>query len=168
MTLCDPMDYSTPDPWNPPGKNTGVGSHSFHHGIFPTQGSNLGLLHCRQILYLLSHQGMVILTSHNHFKKEQSWSFPIHEWGQLFKKKIGIYLAVLGSSCGMWDPLVVTCYWTPQLQHTGSNFQTRYGTWGPHIGSVESQPLDHQGSPGTASESIKDLERLTFKSWFPH
>ena len=87
MTLCDPMDYSTPDPWNPPGKNTGVGSHSFHHGIFPTQGSNLGLLHCRQILYLLSHQGMVILTSHNHSKKEQSWSFPIHEWGQLLKKK---------------------------------------------------------------------------------
>ena len=29
---------------------------------------------------------MVILTSHNHFKKEQSWSFPIHEWGQLFLK----------------------------------------------------------------------------------
>ena len=26
-------------------------------GIFPTQGSNPGLLHCRQILYCLSHQG---------------------------------------------------------------------------------------------------------------
>ena len=34
----------------------GVGCHSFLHGIFPTQGSNLGLLHCRQILYHLSHQ----------------------------------------------------------------------------------------------------------------
>ena len=39
-----------------PGKNTGVGSHSLLQGIFPTQGSNLGLLHCRQILYHLSHQ----------------------------------------------------------------------------------------------------------------
>ena len=29
----------------------------FSRGIFPTQGSNLGLLHCRQILYHLSHQG---------------------------------------------------------------------------------------------------------------
>ena len=32
-------------PWNTPGKNTGVGCHSLLQGIFPTQGSNLGLLH---------------------------------------------------------------------------------------------------------------------------
>ena len=44
-------------PWDSPGKNIGVGSHSLLQGIFPTQGSNLGLLHCRQILYRLSHQG---------------------------------------------------------------------------------------------------------------
>ena len=42
-------------PWNSPGKNTGVGSHSLLQGIFPTQGSNPGLLHGRQILYPLSH-----------------------------------------------------------------------------------------------------------------
>ena len=46
-----------------PGKNTGVGSHSLLQGIFPTQGSNLGLLHCRQILYHLSHQGSPICHS---------------------------------------------------------------------------------------------------------
>ena len=40
-----------------PGKNTGVGSHSLLQGIVTTQGSNLGILHCRQILYHLSHQG---------------------------------------------------------------------------------------------------------------
>ena len=44
-------------PWNSPGQNTGVGSHSLLQGIFPTQGSNPGLLHCRWILYQLSHQG---------------------------------------------------------------------------------------------------------------
>ena len=44
-------------PWNSPGKNTEVGSHSLLQGIFTTQRSNLGLLHCRQILYCLSHQG---------------------------------------------------------------------------------------------------------------
>ena len=44
-------------PWNSPGKNIGVGSHFLLQGIFPTQGSNPGLLHCRQILYHLSHQG---------------------------------------------------------------------------------------------------------------
>ena len=47
----------TKTPWNSPGKDTGVGSHSLLQGIFPTQGSNLGLLHCRWILYYLTHQG---------------------------------------------------------------------------------------------------------------
>ena len=43
-------------PWNSPGKNTGVCDHSLFQRIFPTQGLNLSLLHCRQILYHLSHQ----------------------------------------------------------------------------------------------------------------
>ena len=43
--------------WNSPGKNTGVGCHFLLQGIFQTQGSNLGLLKLRQILYHLSHQG---------------------------------------------------------------------------------------------------------------
>ena len=53
-------DYLQPrglySPWNSPGQITGVGSHSLLQGIFPTQGSNPSLLHCRQILYQLSHQ----------------------------------------------------------------------------------------------------------------
>ena len=44
-------------PWVSPGKNTGVGSHSLLQGIFLTQGSNMGLLHCWQILYHLSNRG---------------------------------------------------------------------------------------------------------------
>ena len=44
-------------PWNSPGQSTGVGSLSLLRSIFPTQRSNPGLLHCRQILYQLSHQG---------------------------------------------------------------------------------------------------------------
>ena len=44
-------------PWNSPGQNTGVGNLSLLQGIFPTQGSNPGLPHCRQILYQLSHKG---------------------------------------------------------------------------------------------------------------
>ena len=44
-------------PWDSPGQNTGVGSLTLLQGIFPTQGSNLGLPHCRRILYQLSHQG---------------------------------------------------------------------------------------------------------------
>ena len=81
-TLTDPMDCSLPgssihrifqarvlewgatafpsglySPWNSPGQNTGVGSLSLLQGIFPTQGSNPGLLHCRRILYQLSCEG---------------------------------------------------------------------------------------------------------------
>ena len=50
-------------PWNSPGQNTGVGSLSLLQGVFPTQGSNPGLLHCRQILYQLSHQGSPVMSS---------------------------------------------------------------------------------------------------------
>ena len=42
---------------NSSGKNSGVGCHALLQEIFPTQGSNPGLPHCRQILYCLSHQG---------------------------------------------------------------------------------------------------------------
>ena len=44
-------------PWNSPGQNTRVGSLSLLQWIFPTQGSNPGLPHCRRILYQLSHEG---------------------------------------------------------------------------------------------------------------
>ena len=59
LTLCDPMHSSPPDSsvhGGFPDKTTGVGCHAFLQGIFPTQGSNSGLPHCRQILYCLSHQ----------------------------------------------------------------------------------------------------------------
>ena len=59
-TLCDTMDCSQPDSsvcGDSPGKNTGNTScHAPLQGIFPTQGSNPGLLHCRQVLNHLNHQ----------------------------------------------------------------------------------------------------------------
>ena len=47
-------------PWNSPGQNTGVGSLSLLQGSFPTQAWNLGLPHCRQILYHLSYHSPLI------------------------------------------------------------------------------------------------------------
>ena len=44
-------------PWDFPGKDSGVGCHFLLQGIFPTQGLNPGLLHCRQIPYHQNHQG---------------------------------------------------------------------------------------------------------------
>ena len=49
-------------PWNSPGKNIVMGCHSLLQGIFPTKGLNLHLLHCRQTLYCLSHQGSPLET----------------------------------------------------------------------------------------------------------
>ena len=53
-TVCNPGLYS---PWNSPGQNTGVDNLSLCQGVLPIQRVNPGLLHCRQILYQLSHQG---------------------------------------------------------------------------------------------------------------
>ena len=57
LTLCDPMDYAVRGIL---GQNTRVGSLLLLQGIFPTQGSNPGLPHCRQILYQLSHKGSLL------------------------------------------------------------------------------------------------------------
>ena len=51
-------------PWNFPGKNTEVGSLSLLQRIFPTHGSNPGLLHCKQILYQLSHLRPLLNLAH--------------------------------------------------------------------------------------------------------
>ena len=70
LTLCDPMDCSLPGSSIHgifPGKNIGVGCHFLLQGIFQTQGLNLGLPHCRQMLYLLSHQGSLLLSEGGHF-----------------------------------------------------------------------------------------------------
>ena len=59
-TLWDSIDCSLPGLSvyrDSPGKNTGVGCHILLQGIFPTQGSNPGVPHCRWILYHLRHQG---------------------------------------------------------------------------------------------------------------
>ena len=63
-------------PWNSPGKNTGVGCHALLQGIFPTQGSNPDLQHCRWILYWLSHtcpKKMKPLDFFPTLKYEKSW-----------------------------------------------------------------------------------------------
>ena len=70
-------------PWNSPDQNTGLGCCSLLQGIFPTQGSNPGLPHCRQILYQLSHKGSPFTCYHNvthqaplsmEFFRQEYWS----------------------------------------------------------------------------------------------
>ena len=58
-TLVTPwtIAYQAPLSMEFPRKNIAVSCHFLIQGTFPNQGSNLGLFHCRQILYQLSHQG---------------------------------------------------------------------------------------------------------------
>ena len=78
QTIRDPMDpIRLLCPWDFPGKNTGMRCHFLLQGIFPTEGLNPGLLHCRQLLYHLSHHaysksfGLILWESfhlqNNHF-----------------------------------------------------------------------------------------------------
>ena len=110
-TLCDPVDCILYSPWNSPGQNTGVGSLSLLQGIFPTQGSNPGLLHCRRILYQLSHKGSSALNANSlqSWWKPAAWQPPEGaEMGQdscraLFPDSVPRSLFVLSSS-SLEDP----------------------------------------------------------------
>ena len=66
-------------PWNSPGQKTGMGSCFLLQGIFPTQGSNPGLPHFRQILYPLNHKGsprILAWVAHPF----SSWSAQLRNW----------------------------------------------------------------------------------------
>ena len=79
--------YVLYSPWNSPGQNTGVGSRSLLQGIFPTQGSNSGLSHCRWIIYQLSHKG----NPHNQVRfipGMQGWSISTNQCNTPHLKKL--------------------------------------------------------------------------------
>ena len=68
--------YGLYSPWNSPSQNTGADSLSLLQGIFPTQGSNPGLLHCGHILYQLSHKGSLfevkVSGKENHWDRDKT------------------------------------------------------------------------------------------------
>ena len=62
-------------PWNSPGQSTGVNSHSFLQGIFPTQGSNPDLPHCRQILLPVEPPGKPISCKDGYNKGQKRYGY---------------------------------------------------------------------------------------------
>ena len=94
LTLCDPVDCSLPGSFvhgDSPGKNTRVGCHALLQGFLPTQGSNPGLSHCRQILYHVSHQGSPLdfLKKHLRFRNSPllQQSFKVFRENRQFQQK---------------------------------------------------------------------------------
>ena len=88
-------------PWDLPGKSTGVGCHFLLQRIFPTQGSNLGLQHCRQMLYLLSHQ---LLKDTIMFSSDQ-------------------FSSVVQSSPTLWDPWTGACQASLSITNSQSSLR---------------------------------------------
>ena len=117
-------------PWNPPGQNTGVGSRSLLQGIFPTQGSNPGLPHCRWVLHQLSHQGSPDVLSPALTPLFHSAGISLLSWQNLscFCGSAPLLLSVptISFSWPRWPPVPVTLCRSPSgisfssLGHTGS------------------------------------------------
>ena len=87
LTLCNPMDCrpsGSSGHGDSPGKNAGGGCQALLQEIFPTQGSNPGLLHCRWILYHLSHLDSILkscLTLPTKVHLVKSMVFPVVMYG---------------------------------------------------------------------------------------
>ena len=124
--------------WNSPGQNTGAGSLSLLQWIFPTQGSNPGLPHCRQILYQLSHKGSPRILE---------WvAYPFSSGSSLLRNWTRVY-CIAGGFFTNWAirelcTFIIFCIITIHLQVSSSSSQAETLSplnIKPHLSS--SQPL---------------------------
>ena len=97
-------------PWDFPGKNTGVRSHALLQRIFPTQGSNPGFLHCRQILYHLSHQEA----------EKEAMNF-YWDYGKESRSRYLLHRAMLRA----WTAKEKKCYKSKEMAHLGKGKEFR-------------------------------------------
>ena len=125
-SLCDPMDCSLPGcsvHGDSPGKNTGMRCHALLQGIFSTQGLNPGLLHCRQILYHLRHQGSPRILQWIAYPFSRGRS-PGSNWSFRHCRQILCQLSYQGSP-------YVTIYLSKSTEYTTPkvNCNVNYGLW---------------------------------------
>ena len=109
LTLCDPVDCNLPGSsvhGESPGKNTGVNCHALLQGIFPTQGSNPGFPHCRQILYQLSHQE----------SRQRYWQNKRLYWGGAIGQTAGGLENSGELLCSSLRFMVIVCFWIVSSQ----------------------------------------------------
>ena len=100
LTLCDPMDCSLPDSTvhgDSPGKNTGVGFHALLQGIFPIQGLNPGLLHCRWVLLMSEPPGKpnAVLCNSYHCSNHPASNLHLHVYNIFFHTVLNQQLIIL-------------------------------------------------------------------------
>ena len=112
-TLCDSSVH-----WDFPAKNTRVGCQFPSPGVFPTQGSNPGLLHCRQILYQLSSQGTLNFFYILQFKPEFCNEFMI--WATVSSKFCFCWLYRASPFLAAKNKInlifILTIWWCPRVE----------------------------------------------------
>ena len=135
-----------------------MGSLSLLQGIFPTQGSNPGLPHCRQILYQLSHKGSPITLKATIFSLDNiSWTFPggkkqLYFFSDLLNRYL-IFLASLVAQTvkhlpTMWETQVRSLGWKDPLEKemaTHSSILAWKIPWTEEPGSLQSMGLQRVG-----------------------
>jgi len=131
-------------PRNSPGQNTGVGSHSLLQGIFPTQGSNPGLPHYRQIVYQLNNK-----------LEEGAWY--IHTTCLPAKS--------LQLCSALWDPTRLLCPWDSPGKSNGVGCHSLL----PHIYTTiykisNKDPLNSTGN-STQYSVMAYMEKESKKEW---
>ena len=119
-------------PWDFPGKSTGVGCHLLLQGIFLTQGLNPGLPHCRQTLYRLSHQGRTRVSCivGRRFTVWATRELPAY-------LRLLIFLpAILIPVCASSSPAFLMMYSAYKLNRQGDNIQpwrTPFPIWNQSV-----------------------------------
>ena len=137
-----------------------MGSHFLLQGIFPTQGSNPGLLHCRQILYQLSYEGR---TQENY--KLKQWTTTTLEW-MIKKKKThasqnsnrnshSLLVRMQNTTLTLKDSLAIY----NKTKHTLNTTKTSWGS-GRSTSAWEGAPVLH---PDNRVASLHGNRRLLYK-----
>ena len=111
-------------PWNSPGQDTGVGSLFLLQGIFPTQGSNPGLPHCRQILYQLNLKGSprILKWVAYPFSSRSSWP---RNWSWVFCRAGRFFTNCYGSVERVIAAWIKESLWRSRYQTTELNTEAR-------------------------------------------
>ena len=144
-------------PQNSPGQDIKVGSHSLLQGIFPTQASNPGLPHCRQILYQLGHQGSPRILEWEAYPFSSGSSWP-RNWTRVSYIAGGFFI-IWATREAHQAPLSMEfsrqAYWSElPLPSPGDLPDPGIEPGSPAL-QADSLPLSHQGSPLAEKECGK-------------
>ena len=146
-------------PWNSPGQNTRVGSLSLLQGIFPTQGSDPGLLHL-QTDSLPAEPPEVLVALHRLFSSCGQWGYSL-SWCTGFSLRWLLLLRIVDSghmgsvavACRLWNTAPVVIMYELSCSSACGIFPDQGSNLCPLHWLVDFYPLCHRGSPGVLEKA---------------